>query len=288
MLRRLGSIWLAATAFAVGHAQSAEAQTEPAACAEERAGALATPPHVGALESLIRCPISGPGALVQLWARQGPRTEMQRSALVEVSGNLRDARVFHELIRVVRTAGAPLPDRLASLRALLRLYNPTYSLSENYLLSDEPRSTLPRITDAAEQSEGSSPLPRDYRLQIGTELARLASSDGDSAMRKVALRIRQGLAVSDPASTPIAAGSVTLLAGCRNAVRLRSVADIDIPVQVHVLGAANGYRGGIKAARPSGPAEVLLAFPAGTVVATYGGREIARLTERSGSCARGG
>lgn len=287
MLMRLGRVVLGATAFAVGHAQSVLAQTEPAACVEARTGALATPPKVRAVESLARCPSTGPATLAQLWTRKGPRDEVQRSALVAASGAVRDARVFQELLRVARTGELPLPDRLASLRALLRLYDRTYSLSEDYLIADVPRSTLPRTTDAAEQIEGSSPLPRDYRLQVGSELARLASADGNQAMRKAALRLRQALAFADPASTPIAAGTVTLVAACRNAVKLRSVADIDIPVQVHVLGSANGYRNGIKAARPAAPAEVLLAFPAGTVVATYGGREIARLTDRSGQCARG-
>jgi hypothetical protein len=284
---RLGQSLLAAVALAVCGAQSAQAQSEPASCANTRTGALSTPPRAGALESLMRCPSTGPSTLVQLWAREGPRDKMLRSALVEASGALRDARVFEELLRVTRRSQSPLQDRLASLRALLRLYDPSYSLSEDYLLSDAPRSTLPRSTEAAEQTEGSSQLPSDYRLQVGRELARLAGADGDPSMRRAALHIRQALAFSDPVNTPVAAGAVTLLAACRNAVKLRSVADIDLPVQVHVLGTANGYRSGIKAPQSSAPTELLLAFPAGTVVATYGGREIARLNERNGPCTVG-
>jgi hypothetical protein len=44
---------------------------------------------------------------------------------------------------------------------------------------------------------------------------------------------------------------------------------------------------GIRAGSPATPRELLLSLPAGTVAASHGGREAARLSERSADCPPG-
>jgi hypothetical protein len=91
----------------------------------------------------------------------------------------------------------------------------------------------------------------------------------------------------DPENTLVREGSIALIAGCGRRVTLRSTADIDLPIEVRVLGTDFVYPKGIRAGTETKPTEILLAFPSGVVVATLGGRELARLEERNAPCPPG-
>ncbi|HKP16750.1 MAG TPA: hypothetical protein VJT85_11805 [Gemmatimonadaceae bacterium] len=192
--------------------------------------------------------------------------------------------MFDAVSSVVTSTTHPCEDRLAALSVLLRYFDGTYAPAEAWLPADTMASVLAQVADSPPQRDGARPLPDDVRARIAKELARITSSDADTIFPRVVRRLRQVLAYADPATTPVTAGTVTLTAGCRGKVTARSTADIALPIEVGVLGTTFVYRGGIARGTAKRPAEIPFSFPPGVVVATLGGREIARLTERDAPC----
>jgi len=176
---------------------------------------------------------------------------------------------------------------MAALRLMLRYYDPSYVPRESDLLSSVHRVSFRQRTGGAVTAEGRTPLAPDVRSRIATLLATLVSTDTDASIRKAALTARQVLAFADPVNTPVPTGAITLIAGCADRVTLRSTADIDLPVRISVLGTPFRNDGGIRAGSGGKPSEILFGLPRGTVVATLGGRELARLSERTAPCAPG-
>lgn len=271
----------------IGSVRPALAQSEPSACSNETAEVLSAPANRGVPFTITRCPVSGPAALAELWARPGSRAESAREALVEASAIMRDARLFRALLRVANGRDFPAEERLAVLRVLLRFYDGRYAPSREYLLSTERYRSIPTMAGSPDVVEGIEPLPADARRQIGEVLARLSVGDDNLQIRGAALRLRQALAFRDPANVPLPPGSITLVAGCGDRVTLRSTADIDAPVRLQVLGEAREYGRGIRAGTTEKPSEILFGLPPGTVVAMYGEREVARLEDRNAPCAPG-
>ena len=88
-------------------------------------------------------------------------------------------------------------------------------------------------------------------------------------------------------NTTLLPGTIALVAGCEGGVTLRSTADIDVELQLRVLGTSFARAKYIRAGSVAKPKQSPLSLPPGTVVATYGGREVARLAERNPPCPAG-
>ena len=109
-----------------------------------------------------------------------------------------------------------------------------------------------------------------------------------AVVRDAALRLRAWLAFSNPAHTPVAPGSIVLVAGCGNLVTVESFADVATPFILRVLGtpyhdevALAGLKETLifKAPPDGQPRTILKALPRGTVTATVGENEVARLPD---------
>jgi hypothetical protein len=123
--------------------------------------------------------------------------------------------------------------------------------------------------------------------EIAGLLLRLSASEPDLVVRGAARRLRQSMAFSNPAQTPVAPGSFALVAGCGSRVALRSTADIDLVVQLRVEGKEPFSHDYVISAGTPKPTDRLLSLPPGVVIASFGGREVARLSERNTPCPNG-
>jgi hypothetical protein len=269
-------------------AREVAAQDEPRDCAERSAIVLRSKPERRIPNLVLYCPVSGPITLAQLWSRSKGMTPEERSELRHVSGSMRDARLFEAVLGVVRSPRFALEDRFAALSVLLQYYDKSYGAIDAGFLADSGSFKLvPQMTHAPAQFHGAQKLPGDARRMIAEEVAQRAWTDEDETFRRVAHRVRAALARMDPQNTPVREGSIALIAGCGRRVTLRSTADIGLPIEVRVLGTSFVYPKGIRDGTETKPAEILLAFPPGVVVATLGDRELARLEERNAPCPPG-
>jgi len=277
---------LVAFAVVTTAASEMQAQSEPADCQSARAAARAHAADQSALWTLSRCPSAGPSELVSLWGRQdlGPRTS---AILVEASGSLRDARILEAVSKLASDANRPAASRLAALQVLLRYYDPRYAPSTDDLRRMEIGSPIAVRIGGGSPINGSSPLPADVRSRVAVTLAALATTDQDAEIQHAARFLRQALAIEDPANTPLPPNAVSLVAGCGTRVSLRSTADVSLPVVVSVLGSNFEHTYSIRAGSSAQPRAILLSLPVGTVTASYGGTEVARLTARNAACPPG-
>ena len=264
----------------------AVAQREPSDCASVATSLRQQPDVPSKAWAVLECPISGPAALAALWARPGTPSAARRS-VGEVSGLLRDETLFGA-VRGTAENGARSPeDRLLALRVLMQYINSHYDVPAEFLSGNFADNSVGRRVDGPVPVDGATPLPTGYRAQIGSVFARLAVSDLDVSVRHGSLMLRQVLARDDPADTPLQANAITLVAGCGSEITLRSVADVDIELELRVLGSTFAKTYGIRAGTTSKPMARTLVVPKGTVVAQFGGREVARLSQRNGKCAPG-
>jgi hypothetical protein len=278
-------IFLGALMLATG-AQTAAAQREPADCAERSARVMRASPDRNRAELLPQCPESGPATLAALWLHRPPTTHYALRELRYVSVTFVDVRILDAVERVVDAPDRSTQERVAALNVLLYYYDHTLAPVDTEFV-DPNTLTRGNVTDTARPKDGAQPLPPDVRSRIANRLARISSADPDTTFRRVAHRVRQMLAFLDPLNAPVSAGAITLIAGCGDRVTLRSTADIDLPVEVRALDSTRAYSGGIRRGTTTNPSEILLGLPPGVIVATLGGREIARLTQRDAPCAEG-
>ena len=269
------------------NASTVLAQAESSECRTAVAEFRVHPQNPNAIWSVSRCPSSGPAELAVLWGQPGVASGVTRRTVVDASGSLRDSRMFSAILGVARGSDRPVADRLAALQVLMRYYDARYAPSVENLTVTAIGSPITRVVGGPPPLNGASPLPSTTRQQIADVLAQLSAADRDSTMRVAALRLRQALAFDDPTNTPLRAGSVSLIAGCGSRVTLRSTADVELELQLRVLGTNFDKVRGIRAGSTMKPRSLLLSLPSGIVVASYGGREVARLTERNAPCAAG-
>jgi hypothetical protein len=282
---RYRSVLAAAAATVMATAPSIFAQNEPADCAVQVANLMSGSPRSVAPWEAARCPVTGPSGLAFYWSRTDRAASID-SRTIEASALLRDARLFRALSGVARSAG-PRANRIAALAVLARYYDPRYGAAEAFLAGDEPGTSLPRRIGGRAPVVGTEPLPADHRTQIGALALQLATSDPDSGIRSAAHRLRQALAIDDPANNPIPDEAIRLVAGCGREVTVRSTADIDVTFDLLVPDERYQAPVAIRAGSAGKPAELHLVVPNGTVVARYGGRELTRLATRTGQCAPG-
>jgi hypothetical protein len=258
------------------------AQNEPMGCAARVASLTTGTPQGPRAWEVLRCPVTGPSALASYWSRSDRFDEIE-DWIVGASATLRDQRVFRAVSAVARSS-RPRTDRIDALMVLARYYDDRYRPSEAFLEGDELGPSLPRRVGVREPVVGLDPLPPDSRAQIGRIVFQLAMSDPDSGIRSAAHRLRQALAIDDPANNPLTEGAIQLMAGCGREITVRSTADIDVTFDLVVP--ETRYRASVtlRAGSVSKPAELKVVVPNGTVVARSGDHEFARLASREGEC----
>ena len=266
---------------------AAFAQAEHASCHARATELRNHPGSVSAIWDAARCSASGPGALAEVWKRNGVGSSEARNVLVDATSSLRDTRLFDVIVAVATDGSRHSMDRLAALQVLMRYYGPSYAPSIDNLRTAPEWSSVARRVDGPLPIDGTSPLGESARPRIASTLARLAASESDTTVRKAALVLRQTLAFDDPENTPLVPGAIALVTGCGNRVTLRSTADVAVEVVLRVLGTTFEKTYGIRAGTQTKPTNRLLGLPSGTVVASYGGREVARLDERNAPCPPG-
>lgn len=266
---------------------SMPAQQESTSCATIVATLRSGHRNAEAIERTAQCPVSGPSALGEVWERVSELSGAERGHLVEATSLIRDVRLLNSVVAVATDPGRADQDRVAALQVLMRYYNPGYAPSFAALLSkDESRAVATRI-DGPQPINGAVALPATTRKQIGAVLAQLSASDPSSAVQGAARLLRSQLAYDDPENTPVADGMISLVAGCGRRVTLRSTADVGLRIDLTVVGTSFSRTYGIRAGTKMNPAELLLGLPKGAVAASYGGRELARLSERNAPCPPG-
>jgi hypothetical protein len=176
--------------------------------------------------------------------------------------------------------------RLAALQVLAAYYDPKFHALPEWLRTAHVGDPIPMNVHGGGR-KGVTPLPESRTAELPALLARLARNDADPTVRHAALLLRQGLAFRNPVNTPVQPGTVSLIAGCGDRVTLRSTENILLGLQVSVLGTSSVHTIWLKGSPEAKPMTTLMSLPAGTVVVTYGGRELARLSERHAPCPPG-
>jgi len=268
-------------------ARSMHAQRETERCQRAKTALSTQELNVEAMDEASRCPESGPLALAETWERASAKSAVQRAALVEATGYLRDGRLFDAVVNVALDGSRSAPDRVAALQSLMRYYDPGYAPSFEALTSHSGERSVALRIDGPTPTLGSVPLSASTRTRIGEVLAQLMSPRQNSTVRTATGVLRQRLAYDDPAHTPVADGAISLIAGCSDRVTLRSTADVDLEINLEVAGTSFSRKYSIRAGTTAKPTDRLLGLPRGTVIATYGGRELARLSVRNAPCPPG-
>jgi hypothetical protein len=290
-------LWLAVGAgisllgFATGSPRALYGQGEPSGCAAASAAALRGDVNQYRIGLLATCPASGPAALAAIWVQPGALTPPELETLVIASAILQDGRLYQTVMSVVDSAG-PSNIRLAALRVLYSYYFPDLLPSvEELKRSRVGVMSLGMIQSWRpgweRRSQPTIPLPEERFGQVGALLARLARQDPDPEVQWAAMHLRQDLAFRDPEHTPVRPDAIIVEAGCGAGVNLQSIEDVTLQVRVRVLETTFDHTLSMKGNWGDPTAKWPLFLPPGTVVVTYGSRELARLTERNGPCPPG-
>lgn len=294
MMMRLFRTWLviAVCGFSLYALTPTQAygQSEPGSCNQTRTGLEGGRVRQTDLQEIANCRVSGPPAIAKLWPRTQVTGETELSALVATSVALSDGRVYGSVAATAADASQPTNVRLAALQVLAAYYRPDLRPSMEYLKSPHDKvyifRSAARATHSAEIT-GVVPLPRSRKVDIPELLARLAHGDHDPVIKGAALHLRQDLAALDPKNTPVDADRIDLKAGCGPRVTLESTEDIPLQLRVRVLGTPFDRTYALNKSGDGKAKKLPLALPAGTVVVTYTGKEVARLTERNAPCPQG-
>ena len=180
----------------------AVAQSDAPDCVAIVAEMLSPTPSSGAIRASAGCPSSGPVTLANRWTRRGMRGSGERAALVEASTLIRDARLYHSVLAVVRDDTYPRADRLAGLRVLTEYADQGFAVIQQgqaYRARAEELSAG-RTNGAPTTVTGSNALRPTVREELRQELARLAREDSDHDIRFAAQRANENLGFSPSAS----------------------------------------------------------------------------------------
>jgi hypothetical protein len=173
----------------------AAAQSDAPDCIAIVAEMLTPSPSAGAIRASAGCPSSGPVTLANRWTRSGPRSATERTALVEASSLMRDARIYDAVLGMTRDESRPLADRLAGIRVLLGYAEEGHGVMQQGQ-SREARPTsapTPRSAGSAALVRGSVTFTPDMRSEVKRELYRLANVDRDPDVRFAAQKASESL-----------------------------------------------------------------------------------------------
>lgn len=264
---------------------SLAAQNDPPHCAGAAAELTAGAISVAGLRVMRGCPISGPPTLGAIWARSPLPGDEALEELVWSSAYLADTRLHAALMGVV-SSGRPAIERVHALRVLYFYLDPR-GLRMLDGLTRRTQGDLRPIELVGSQAHGrrrpvAQPIGPEIRSTLPEVLFRLSTDDLDPAVRFAALELRRGYAYIEPAHTPFPVGVLTLSAECEREVEVAYSGDVSIKVELRILGSSQVLPPlEVGAPRPGQVSRVTLSrFPPGVVVATIGGREMARLSAR--------
>jgi hypothetical protein len=176
---------IAASTIALLAPRISSAQSDAPDCVAIVAEMLTPSPSTGAIRASAGCPSSGPVTLANRWTRRGTRTTSERTALVETSTLMRDARLYDAVSTVVRDGSYPTTDRLAGLRVLTSYADAGSMVSQQGQARETKTSgaSNARRADASATTGGSVGLRPTVRADVRRELARLAKDDRDPDVR---------------------------------------------------------------------------------------------------------
>jgi hypothetical protein len=264
------------------------AQAEPLACAGAT-GAIAVEELANnTFYYLKSCATTGRQVVINLWSRNPLPEPVER--LVELSTYFPDAGVFAAIRAVATSTARPAPERLHALRVLFAFAFRTHRVPVYEDLIQPRIGGLPYSVSsrgslhAGPPVRTSQPIGPAHLASLAQLLYDLRYSGDDPTVRGAAERLRQTLAGARITDTPIPPGAVHLVGGCRGRVTFWSTADIGIKVQFRVLGDSNTYTQFLRGEWGEGDGRQTRVLPAGTVVITFEGREVARLTDRTAAC----
>ena len=162
------------------------AQSDTPDCVAIVAEMLTPTPSTGAIRASAGCPSSGPVTLANRWSRPGVRSATERTALVEASALMRDARIYQAVLGLTRDENRPVADRLAGIKVLLG-----YADAGGGVI----QQGAPNARSAAPSNlvKGSVTFTPDMRSDVKRELYRLAAVDHDPDVRFAAQKASESL-----------------------------------------------------------------------------------------------
>jgi hypothetical protein len=202
-VRALTPLLAASTLFVV--APRLAAQSDAPDCVAIVAEMLTPTPSAGAIRASAGCPSSGPVTLASRWTRRGPRSAAERSALVEASTWMHDARLYDAVSSVVRDGSYPTTDRLAGMRVLVAYSGESFMVSQQGQARDAKAPAADVAAKSAAASTTGSVAPKStVRADIKRELTRLASEDRDPDVRYAAQKASESLGYLAPPKAKVA------------------------------------------------------------------------------------
>lgn len=176
------------------------AQSDAPDCVAIVAEMLTPSPSAGAIRASAGCPSSGPVTLANRWSRRGPRSGAERTALVEASSLMRDARIYEAVLGLTRDETRPLADRLAGIRVLLGYAEERGGVIQQGQTHDAKPAAASKANGAGNSAlvKGSVTFTPDMRSDVKRELYRLANVDRDPDVRYAAQKASESLGYVAP------------------------------------------------------------------------------------------
>ncbi len=260
------------------------AQGEPSQCVQAARALEAGRVAQADLVTLKACPASRPLALATAWLSSAPRTREDLELLAQYS--FPDPPVYRAVLDVAGSAAIPQATRLAALRTAMAMVDPQLLATPEWLAAAHVGDPIQRPAD---QQVRLGPAPPSSTTDIPALLARLSWEEPDAVVRHAALVLRQALELSDPGNAPVRPGTITLTVACHGVVMLRNTENITLLLQIEsASGAHEVWLSGLHGRKSKGQqGEFPIYAPVRPVAVKYGGREVARLTERPSTSCRG-
>jgi hypothetical protein len=185
-------------------------------------------PRDRAILRVSACPAERGEVLAVLWR---DATLQPRAAEELLHGSLRstDRRIFEGAMAAAGDGALSVDRRLAALEVIARYIEPSVGVTAERLRNPPPNMILPSTTHGA-MPAGGVPLVAGDETRGLEVLKQLATGDGAVEVKRAAHYLRQGFAFLRPEATPLDPSAVTGTWACAGALRLRSEADINLPL----------------------------------------------------------
>ena len=243
----------------------------------QRVIASAGQPRVEDIWALGDCRGGAEPAVVALWRRASQLPPVALDALVAVSRGFAHRDVQDAVAARVADRAAPRAVRLGELAVQTTALDPRSVTSAQDLLQLPGGRSL---VAALHTPHGRPVTPPAEQRAVLAQWAQLANADPDSTVRAVALALRQLGAFRAPQYTPIRIDAVVMHATCATRVAVENRENIPLGVTLRVIGTPVVRAYTLPPRGVAGAVPLLLELPAGPVVVTFAGREIARLGVR--------
>jgi hypothetical protein len=152
--------------------------------------------RAGRLPELLQCPQSGPPALAKVWESPPVDPELLNT-LSHATAGVRDMRVLPTVIKAAENPALLRPVRLAALRTLVRLYDPTLEVDFKTRPEDGANGRvfvmMGKWSSTPPGADGAFPITQGGRSEILATLERICDRAADVELRRVAARLRRAL-----------------------------------------------------------------------------------------------